>query len=250
MDQNEAECDSLVEITIENIDKSSVITDINSSKDLKEETNKKTEQLIKHIQNMVKNKQVQEGLRPLFLFLTSSLNVELVYVVLHSISQFSLLGFVRYGFTKKQLQLYRRMEYSVNRFGDTTVRLRSYKIKNITAWQETSGKNFFRRSFFEKPDSVANTGSIKNEIELEGFQSYSKEEKSEEVPTQVEVTFHRLMDFMNLFEQFGLTLDLLEQSLSPEFNMEQVFQAGEGAGKSGSFFFFSHDRRFLIKTMS
>mmetsp|Transcript_48589 Transcript_48589/g.65997 ORF Transcript_48589/g.65997 Transcript_48589/m.65997 type:complete len:105 (+) Transcript_48589:910-1224(+) len=28
-----------------------------------------------------------------------------------------------------------------------------------------------------------------------------------------------------------------------------VFKAGEGAGKSGSFFFFSHDRKFIIKTM-
>ena len=25
---------------------------------------------------------------------------------------------------------------------------------------------------------------------------------------------------------------------------------GEGAGKSGSFFFYSHDRRFIIKTMT
>ena len=29
-----------------------------------------------------------------------------------------------------------------------------------------------------------------------------------------------------------------------------VFKAGEGAGRSGSFFFFSHDDRFIIKTMS
>jgi len=29
-----------------------------------------------------------------------------------------------------------------------------------------------------------------------------------------------------------------------------VFQAGEGAGRSGSFFFFSHDSRFIIKTIS
>ena len=29
-----------------------------------------------------------------------------------------------------------------------------------------------------------------------------------------------------------------------------VFKAGEGAGASGSFFFFSHDKRFIIKTMS
>jgi 1-phosphatidylinositol-4-phosphate 5-kinase len=29
-----------------------------------------------------------------------------------------------------------------------------------------------------------------------------------------------------------------------------VFKAGEGQGKSGSFFFFSHDKQFLIKTMT
>ena len=38
-------------------------------------------------------------------------------------------------------------------------------------------------------------------------------------------------------------------SLSLEENRNMVFKAGEGAGKSGSFFFFSHDNRFLIKTL-
>jgi len=32
-------------------------------------------------------------------------------------------------------------------------------------------------------------------------------------------------------------------------NRNQVFQAGEGSGASGSFFFFSYDKRFLIKTL-
>ena len=31
--------------------------------------------------------------------------------------------------------------------------------------------------------------------------------------------------------------------------MKNVFKAGEGAGQSGSFFFFSKDNKFLIKTM-
>ena len=39
------------------------------------------------------------------------------------------------------------------------------------------------------------------------------------------------------------------KSLSLDDNRNMVFQAGEGAGKSGSFFFFSHDNRFLIKTL-
>ena len=29
-----------------------------------------------------------------------------------------------------------------------------------------------------------------------------------------------------------------------------VFKAGEGAGRSGSFFFFSHDNQYIIKTMT
>ena len=39
------------------------------------------------------------------------------------------------------------------------------------------------------------------------------------------------------------------KSLSLDDNRNMVFQAGEGAGKSGSFFFFSHDNQFLIKTL-
>ena len=42
----------------------------------------------------------------------------------------------------------------------------------------------------------------------------------------------------------------MHASLSPKFNREMVFKAGEGAGRSGSFFFFSHDRKFIIKTMT
>ena len=38
-------------------------------------------------------------------------------------------------------------------------------------------------------------------------------------------------------------------SLSLEKNRNMVFKAGEGVGQSGSFFFFSHDDRFLIKTL-
>jgi hypothetical protein len=41
----------------------------------------------------------------------------------------------------------------------------------------------------------------------------------------------------------------IKASLSVDCNRQMVFKAGEGAGASGSFFFFSHDNRFLIKTL-
>jgi hypothetical protein len=47
-----------------------------------------------------REREKEEGMQPLFLFLTSSLNVEMVYVILQGISQFSLLNFVKDGLTK------------------------------------------------------------------------------------------------------------------------------------------------------
>ena len=40
------------------------------------------------------------------------------------------------------------------------------------------------------------------------------------------------------------------ESLNIDMNNKQVFRAGEGAGASGSFFFFSYDHRFIIKTLT
>ena len=40
----------------------------------------------------------------------------------------------------------------------------------------------------------------------------------------------------------------INTSLAMEQNRDSIFRSGEGAGKSGSFFFFSQDNKFLIKT--
>jgi len=47
----------------------------------------------------------------------------------------------------------------------------------------------------------------------------------------------------------GISPADLKKSLSIEENRRMIFNAGEGAGRSGSFFFFSYDNRFLIKTL-
>ena len=64
------------------------------------------------------------------------------------------------------------------------------------------------------------------------------------------VTFHKYKLFQKIHERAGLSLETLHQSLHPNFNHNTVFNAGEGAGRSGSFFFFSHDNRFIIKTLT
>lgn len=56
--------------------------------------------------------------------------------------------------------------------------------------------------------------------------------------------------FEAIKEMDKITANDILFSLNPELNRQQVFKAKESAGKSGSFFFFSFDRRFLIKTMN
>lgn len=48
----------------------------------------------------------------------------------------------------------------------------------------------------------------------------------------------------------GIDEQAIRKSLSPKLNRDNVFKAGESQGKSGSFFFFSHDKNFIIKTMT
>lgn len=56
--------------------------------------------------------------------------------------------------------------------------------------------------------------------------------------------------FNDILEMDGLSQKSLIESLDVELNRRQVFRAGEGAGASGSFFFFSYDHRFIIKTLT
>jgi len=67
---------------------------------------------------------------------------------------------------------------------------------------------------------------------------------------KISVTWNRMDMFLKIIRASGLELRYLHASLSPQFNREMVFKAGEGAGASGSFFFYSHDSRFLVKTMT
>ena len=64
------------------------------------------------------------------------------------------------------------------------------------------------------------------------------------------IVSHRQEDFKKIILMDGISVNDINTSLSVEFNRQNVFKAGKGAGRSGSFFFFSHDKRFIIKTIS
>ena len=61
---------------------------------------------------------------------------------------------------------------------------------------------------------------------------------------------NHLGDFFKVLRDVdGLTYQVISASLDLDMNVNKIFKAGLGAGKSGSFFFFSHDSKLIIKTI-
>ena len=56
--------------------------------------------------------------------------------------------------------------------------------------------------------------------------------------------------FDELRKNDGITDDIMLKSFSPIKNKSAIDKMGESKGKSGSFFFYSHDRKFIIKTIN
>ena len=57
-------------------------------------------------------------------------------------------------------------------------------------------------------------------------------------------------EFEKIRKLDDISNEILLDSLDIESNRKMVFRSGESAGLSGSFFFFSHDNKFIIKTLS
>jgi len=70
------------------------------------------------------------------------------------------------------------------------------------------------------------------------------------IDVNVNVVVHAPLFFKSIQQANGVTAEVLINSLSPKENRDMVFKVGEGAGASGSFFFFSQDRKFIIKTIT
>ena len=126
------------------------------------------------------------------------------------------------------------LELTMNdREGSATVTLRKVKIKNYSDWSRTKHTDFVQDNWVQDKPALSNQDDILS------------------INQAITVTYHGIKHFQSIFKDYNLvSFQLFHPSLSPKFNRDAVFKAGEGAGRSGSFFFFSHDRKFIIKTMT
>lgn len=82
----------------------------------------------------------------------------------------------------------------------------------------------------------------KSDVDEKGF---------EKVPIyeDVKIFDYAHKGFLKLRNADGITKEMIKRSLDPIRNYDSAKKSGESTGKSGSFFFFSHDQNFIIKTM-
>lgn len=79
--------------------------------------------------------------------------------------------------------------------------------------------------------------------------SMFKDRKVINIYENVIVSDYAYKAFHKLRDADGITSEMIRVSLDPQANLENAKKAGESTGRSGSFFFFSQDRKFIIKTM-
>jgi hypothetical protein len=124
---------------------------------------------------------------PMFLFLASSFNVELVYVILKGITQFSYLiqertqrNSIRAGEKKSRMEL-------VYKDGNVTVVLNQIKIKDFDKWSRM------------KTDEEVQQLTKENLNDLQKTEQISHDANVLKMNERVTITYHKMDLFMEMF---------------------------------------------------
>jgi hypothetical protein len=153
-----------------------------------------------------------------------------VYIILKGITKFSYVlctdGDIGLNETTARKRNKLNLSYEPN--GDVTLRIDTLKMKDFAKW-DVNETEFLEEDGVKKAEPKPDV----------------------EIKSEILVTAHRIDLFKDMFAHlFKDQLANFHASLNPKYNRECVFKAGEGAGRSGSFFFFCHDNKFIIKTMN
>ena len=158
-------------------------------------------------------------------FLMSSLNIELVHIILTAVSTRT----VGTPKSKWNYKVYQDYDHSnKNKFVIDNIEIpdkKDWDVKDVNPEVYDRRLTFGRRSTRKK---TSNMDSIR-------LGSESKLVINEDI----QVTEYAPDVFAFLRQKDDYTNNVLRDSLNPEANKKMVFKAGESSGKSGSFFFFS-----------
>jgi hypothetical protein len=163
----------------------------------------------------------------------SSYNIELVHIILKAVCEHTV-GTPK-SKDERNYKVYQGYDFkNKNTFTIDCVQIANFKqwdIEKVTLNDETKVKKEMVRRVTADGDGP----DVKEALTIN---------------EDIEVTEYAPDVFSFLRQKDGFENEDLALSLNPESNKDKVFKAGESQGKSGSFFFFSDDQRFIIKTMT
>lgn len=162
-------------------------------------------------------------------FLNSSLNIELVHIILKAITQ----ECTKTSLPKDGWRNFIPLDQDFDE--KKKYEMHEIEIKDPKKWK-----------LFDEPVKEL----VRININVFGVQPYNQETDTLIINEDISIEELAPKIFSIIRNKENITPENIIESLSPEANRDMVFKAGEGQGKSGSFFFFSHDRRFIIKTMN
>ena len=76
-----------------------------------------------------------------------------------------------------------------------------------------------------------------------------KSTKNFNIVNKVQVLFYQKEKFLEVMKMHRVTEENILESFDIQSNIKEMFQSGEGSGRSGSFFFITQDKKFMIKTL-
>jgi len=176
-------------------------------------------------------------------FLMSSFNIELVNIILSTVSK-NTVGVSK--IPEKQIKGRKQVDFH---------KYREYDFKNANAFTldyveiaDTKVESINDVMMDHKRMSVK---ILRKQLESHNLSDSSFEAAAPTMLNEdVLVTEYAPDVFAFLRAMDGYDNDSIKKSLHPDNNKKSVFKAGESQGKSGSFFFFSEDEKFIIKTMT
>ena len=129
--------------------------------------------------------------------------------------------------------------------GDLTLYLKGSKNVDVRSKITIYKKQLIENSKCRQDDE----GKLNVEVDREKLCGRSVHAKQDMAKVDAEIISHAEEEFLQIMKLDGITPHDIMKSLNLEDNIKSVFKAGEGSGQSGSFFFFSRDKRFIIKTL-
>ena len=139
-------------------------------------------------------------------------------------------------------------------YGMTDIFMKN-KIKDFSKSKSAKEKTHRIKYLNTIDNKISDIKSIIVEITSEKSQENLGENLIENEPNSNHgedafITEYFPQKFDELRKNDGITDDIMLKSFSPIKNKSAIDKMGESKGKSGSFFFYSHDRKFIIKTIN